>query len=432
MLPSPQSQQSLQGVRVLDLTRILAGPWCTQILADLGAEIIKIERPGSGDDTRVWGPPNLKDSLGRDRDAAYFHATNRGKKSVEIDIATKHGQALVRELALECDVVVENFKVGGLSKYGLDYQSLSKLKPGLVYCSVTGFGQTGPYSERAGYDFMIQAMGGMMSVTGRPDSEPGGEPMKAGVALTDILTGLYSTIGVLAALRHRDQTGEGQHIDISLLDVQVACLANQALNFLATGQSPRRLGNAHPNIVPYQAVATADGHIILAVGNDRQFARFCKLTGRPELAEDPRFATNPARVENRDSLMPILQEKLSEHATDWWIAELASAGVPAGPINDLERVFADPHVMARGLQTTPVCADGATLSGVASPIKLSATPPNDTHAAPELGEHTVEVLQGILGLTHERIAELCDSGAVGTAPASLPTPIAPPTASAPS
>lgn len=409
-------------MRVLDLTRVLAGPWSTQILADLGAEVIKIERPGSGDDTRSWGPPNISDSAGRDRGAAYFHSTNRGKKSVAIDIGSEDGAKLVRALAMESDIVIENFKVGGLAKYGLDYQSLSSFKPELIYCSITGFGQTGPYAERPGYDFMIQAIGGMMSITGRPDGEPGAEPIKVGVALTDVLTGLYATIGLLAAIQHRNQTGEGQHIDLSLLDVQVAALANQALNYLATGQSPRRLGNAHPNIVPYQAFATADGHIILAVGNDRQFARFCKLAGQPELAEDARFATNPARVKNRTFLVPVLQALISRQTTDWWVAELAATGVPGGPINDLERVFADPQVLAREMQTAPVSADGTTTAGIASPLKMSATPPQDTTSAPDLGEHSDDVLQDILGLTIDDLTRLRQSGVIGHAPKLATTP----------
>jgi len=415
----PVSQQKslpLEGLRILDLTRILAGPWSTQILADLGAEVIKIERPGSGDDTRSWGPPTLQDSTGTDRGAAYFHAANRGKKSVCIDIGTSEGQRLVRNLAQHCDVVVENFKVGGLKNYGLDYQSLSDIKPDLIYCSITGFGQTGPYAERAGYDFMIQAMGGLMSITGRPDEEPGGEPMKAGVALTDILTGLYATIGMLAALRHRDQTGVGQHIDLSLLDVQVATLANQALNYLATGNSPARLGNAHPNIVPYQAFATQDGHIILAIGNDRQFARFCKLSDQTELATDPLYATNPARVANRAMLVPILADVLTQQTTNWWIENLASAGVPAGPINDLERVFADQQVQARGMCTTPKTREGNTLRGVASPLKLSETPPQDQVAAPDLGADSRDVLSRVLGLSEQEFTDLQTAGIVdGTA-----------------
>lgn len=405
----------LQGLRVLDLTRILAGPWSTQILGDLGAEVIKIERPGAGDDTRSWGPPNLQDSTGADRGAAYFHAANRGKKSVCIDIGTSKGQELVRDLVLQCDVVIENFKVGGLKKYGLDFESLSNIKPDLIYCSITGFGQNGPYADRAGYDFMIQAMGGLMSITGRPDDAPGGEPMKVGVALTDILTGLYATIGVLAALRHRDQTGFGQHIDLALLDVQVATLANQALNYLATGRSPERLGNAHPNIVPYQAFATKDGYIILAIGNNRQFARFCGLAKRQELAEDPLFATNPARVQNREKLVPVLEQILRQQGTDWWIENLAASGVPAGPINDLERVFAEPQVQARGMQTQPLARDGCTLQGIASPLNLSRTPPRDSVAAPDLGADSREVLSRLLGMSEQEFEALGAAGIVDDA-----------------
>lgn len=408
MTDTQPRHQALSGLRILDLTRILAGPWSTQILADLGAEVIKVERPGSGDDTRSWGPPNLQDSSGRMRNAAYFHSANRGKKSLAVDISTETGQKLVCDLAARSDVVVENFKTGSLARYGLDYDGLKRYKPDLVYCSITGFGQTGPYANRAGYDFLVQAMGGLMSITG----QPGGEPMKVGVALTDILTGLYATIGILAALRHRDATGEGQHIDLALLDVQVASLANQALNYLATSISPGRLGNAHPSIVPYQAFATSDGYIILAVGNDRQFARFCAVAGRPELARDPRFATNPERVRNRSTLVPVLQEILRERTMEDWIGALSEAGVPAGPINDLERVFENPQVQARGMLTKPETSDGATVPGVASPLKLSATPPMQTRAAPDLGEHSAEVLSSVLGLGEEEIAELRAKGIV--------------------
>lgn len=403
------ASQSLQGLRILDLTRILAGPWCTQILADLGAEVIKIERPDSGDDTRSWGPPDLTDSAGLPRGAAYFHAANRGKKSVAVDISHPEGQALIRDLVAQSDVVIENFKVGGLHKYGLDYDSLKAVKSDLVYCSITGFGQTGPFAPRAGYDFLIQAMGGLMSLTGQPE----GEPMKVGVALTDILTGLYATIGILASLRHRDATGVGQHIDLALLDVQVATLANQALNYLAMGASPGRLGNAHPNIVPYQAFATEDGFLILAIGNDRQFARFCDLSGRPELTHDPRFATNPARVENRAVLIPILQDVLAGQTTDWWIDALAKAGVPGGPINDLARVFDNPQVQARGMQTHTVAGDGAELCGVASPLNLSMTPVDDRRAAPDLGEHSDEVLRRLSGLSNAELVSLQQTGVIG-------------------
>ncbi|MEQ9261390.1 MAG: CaiB/BaiF CoA-transferase family protein [Roseovarius sp.] len=407
-----QTPQALAGLRVLDLTRILAGPWATQIFADLGAEVIKIERPEGGDDTRSWGPPDLHDSAGENRGAAYFHAANRGKKSIAVDIGAPEGQALVRDLARHCDVVVENFKCGGLARYGLDYEGLRAVRPDIVYCSITGFGQTGPYADRAGYDFLIQAMGGLMSITGQPEGAPGAEPMKVGVALTDILTGLYAVIGILAALRHRDATGEGQHIDLALLDVQVATLANQALNYLATGRSPGRLGNAHPNIVPYQAFAARDGHIILAIGNDRQFGRFCEVAGRPELAADPRYATNPARVQNRETLVPELQEILRQRDMDDWIARLGEAGVPVGPINDIARVFDDPQVIAREMRTRPVTESGALVQGVGSPLKLSATPPMAGRAAPRLGGDSTEVLAGLLGLDDARIAQLRASGIV--------------------
>lgn len=407
---------ALSGVRILDLTRILAGPWATQILADLGAEVIKIERPGAGDDTRHWGPPNLHDTDGHDRGAAYFHSANRGKKSVSVDIAHPEGARIVRDIAAQSDVVIENFKVGGLAKYGLDYAALSALQPALVYCSITGFGQTGPYAERAGYDFLIQAMGGLMSVTGQPDGAPGAEPMKVGVALTDVLTGLYAVIGILAALRHRDATGEGQHIDMALLDVQVATLANQALSYLATGTSPGRLGNAHPSIVPYQAFATSDGHVILAVGNDGQFARFCDVAGVPGLGTDARFATNPDRVRNRDVLIPILQGLMSGRTMDDWITALTAASVPVGPINDIERVFADPHVQARGMHTRPATPQGGALHGVASPLNLSRTPPIPPQAAPELGADTQSVLDALLDPATFNLDTLIKHGVIATGP----------------
>ena len=403
---------ALAGLRVLDLTRILAGPWATQVLADMGAEVIKIERPGTGDDTRSWGPPNMIDDAGRDHGAAYFHAANRGKKSVALDMSHPEGQRLVRALAAQADVVVENFKVGGLAKYGLDYASLSAIKPDLVYCSITGFGQTGPYADQAGYDFLVQGMGGMMSVTGQADGTPGAEPMKTGVALTDLLTGLYAVIGILSALRHRDATGQGQHVDMSLLDVQVATLANQATNFLATGTPPVRMGNSHPTIVPYQVFPTSDGHIILAVGNDGQFARFCAVAGAPELASDPRFATNPGRVTHRDALIPILEGLIAGRSLDDWIAALTAANVPAGPINDIGRVFADPQVQARGMRTAPRTADGHALAGVASPLKLSRTPAIPPTAAPRLGQDTQAVLTGLLGQQAGDLAALLAQGVI--------------------
>jgi len=342
---------ALSKIRVLDLSRVLAGPWAAQTLGDLGAEIIKVERPGAGDDTRTWGPPFLK---GRDgeptRDAAYYLCTNRNKKSIAVDLASLQGQALVRELATHCDVLIENFKVGSLKQYGLDYDALKQVNPGLVYCSITGFGQTGPYAHRAGYDFLIQGMGGLMSITGRPDGEQGEGPMKVGVALTDILTGLYASTSILAALQAREVTGEGQHIDLALLDVGVACLANQSMNYLYSGVAPRRMGNAHPNTVPYQDFPTADGYMILAIGNDGQFARFCETAGHDELAGDPRFSTNMGRVQNRSILVEALRNITIERSTREWVALLEGAGVPCGPINTIADVFDDPQVQARGMQ----------------------------------------------------------------------------------
>jgi len=393
------SPRALQGVKVLDLSRVLAGPWCGQLLADLGADVVKVERPGAGDDTRSWGPPWLHDPSGAPtRDAAYFFCANRNKRSVTADIATPEGRDLVRRLALEADVVLENFKVGGLEQYGLDYASLKALKPGLVWCSITGFGQTGPYAQRAGYDFLIQGMGGLMSVTGRADGEEGAGPQKVGVALTDILTGLYASVAVLAALAHRDRTGQGQHIDLALLDVQVACLANQTANYLIGGTPPRRMGNAHPNIVPYQDFPTADGDMILAVGNDGQFARLCEVAGQPGWATDPRFATNAARVRHRAELIPLLRQATVMRTTREWIAALEAAGVPCGPINGLAEVFDDPQVIARGLRIDLPHPVAGTVPGVANPIRLSATPVAYDRAPPVLGEHTAEVLRDWLGL----------------------------------
>jgi len=377
--------------------------------------VIKIERTGAGDDTRSWGPPSISDSTGRDRGAAYFHAANRGKKSVAVDITQPAGQAILHALAQQSDVVIENFKLGGLAKYHLDYASIAAIKPNIVYCSITGFGQSGPYADRAGYDFLIQGMGGLMSVTGQPDGTAGAEPMKVGVALTDVLTGLYAVIGIVAALRHRDATGEGQHIDVALLDVQVATLANQALSFLATGTSPGRLGNAHPSIVPYQAFATSDGHVILAIGNDGQFRRFCDVAGVPGLAQDARFASNPARVRNRDALIPVLQGVMSGRSMDDWIGSLSAAHVPVGPINDIERVFADPHVRARGLETRPIAPDGSTLRGVASPLNLSRTPPVPPRAAPELGADTLAVLSAMLAGQDIDLQDLLARGVIAAA-----------------
>ncbi|AEB60789.1 CaiB/BaiF CoA transferase family protein [Ectopseudomonas mendocina] len=402
---------ALSHIRVLDLSRVLAGPWCGQILGDLGAEVIKVERPGTGDDTRHWGPPYIKDAEGNDsREAAYFQSANRNKQSLTLDFTQPEGQRLVRELVAQCDVLLENFKVGGLAAYGLDYESLAAINPRLIYCSITGFGQTGPYAKRAGYDFMIQGLGGLMSLTGRPEGEEGAGPVKVGVAVTDILTGLYATVGVLAALNQREQSGVGQHIDVALLDVQVACLANQAMNYLATGVSPKRLGNAHPNIVPYQDFPSADGNFILAVGNDGQFRKFCEVAGIANLADDPRFVTNKARVAHRAELIPLLRQATVFKTTAQWIELLEKAGVPCGPINDLQQVFADPQVKARGLRLDLPNALGSRTPQVASPLRLSATPVAYRSAPPLLGQHTDSLLQRLLGMSETQIAELREAG----------------------
>ncbi len=398
----------LEHVRVLDLSRVLAGPWASQLLADLGAEVIKVERPGAGDDTRGWGPPYLADT----QESAYFLAANRGKKSVTIDMAHPEGQALIRALAARSDVVLENFKVGGLKKYGLDYESLKAVKPDIVYCSITGFGQDGPYAHRAGYDFLIQAMGGLMSLTGHPDGAPGGGPMKVGVAITDIFTGLYAANAVLAALARRQRDGAGSHIDLSLLDTQVAVLANQALNYLTSGRVPGRLGNAHPNIVPYQAFATADGHIIIAVGNDGQFRRFCAVAGRADLPDDPAYATNRGRVENRARLVPLLEDLVRTRPSSWWLAALEEAGVPCGPINDLAAVFDDAQVRHRGLRTTLPHPRAGSVDLVANPIRYDGVPAMSATPPPTLGEHSEAVLAEVLNLPAEEIARLRGAGVV--------------------
>jgi len=402
---------ALSHLRVLDLSRVLAGPWSGQILADLGADVIKVERPGSGDDTRAWGPPFLKDAEGENTsEAAYYLSANRNKRSVTIDFTQPEGQRLVRELAAKSDIVIENFKVGGLAAYGLDYPSLKAINPKLVYCSITGFGQTGPYAKRAGYDFMIQGLGGLMSLTGRPDGEEGAGPVKVGVALTDILTGLYSTVAILAALAYRDQHGVGQHIDMALLDVQVACLANQAMNYLTTGNPPRRLGNAHPNIVPYQDFPTADGDFILTVGNDGQFRKFAEVAGQPQWADDPRFATNKQRVANRAELIPLIRQATVFKTTAEWVSQLEAAGVPCGPINDLAQMFQDPQVLARGLAVTLPHALAGSVPQVASPIRLSETPVEYRRAPPLLGEHTDAVLEDVLGLDAVDVGRLRSAG----------------------
>ena len=423
MSPTPPlPPTALDGVRVLDLSRVLAGPWCTQTLADLGAEVIKIERPTSadhpgGDDTRGWGPPFLKDRDGQDTaEAAYYLGTNRNKRSMAVDIAHPEGQALILQLAATCDVLVENFKVGDMARYGLDANTLRARCPRLVYCSITGYGQTGPYRERAGYDYAIQGLGGLMSVTGERDDLPGGGPQKVGVAVADLFTGMYATVAILAALRHRDATGQGQVVDMALLDTQVAMLANLGANFLVTRKAPRRMGNAHQNIVPYQVFEVADGHLILAVGNDGQFARFCVVAGCTELASDTRFARNANRVRHRDTLVPVLAEKLRQRTRADWLAALEAAKVPCGPINDLADVFADPQVVARKMTTTLTHRHADALELVASPIKLSATPVQTRRPPPLLGEHTYEILAE-MGVTPAQQSRLQALGVIGLPPA---------------
>jgi crotonobetainyl-CoA:carnitine CoA-transferase CaiB-like acyl-CoA transferase len=387
---------ALSHIRVLDLSRVLAGPWATQILADLGAEVIKVERPDGGDDTRAWGPPFMAGADGAPTaESAYFLCTNRGKQSLCVDIKTAEGQATLRALAAQCDVLVENFKVGDAARFGLDYASLSALNPGLVYCSITGFGQTGPLRDRPGYDFLVQAMGGLMSVTGQPDDSPGGEPMKVGVALTDIMTGLYATVGILAALTERDRSGLGQQVDLALLDVTAATLANQASNYLVGGINPGRLGNAHPNIVPYQSFVARDGHLVVAVGNDGQFRRFVAALGRPELADDPRFQSNRQRVEHREQLIPLLQAPMLERDKADWLQRLEEAGVPAGPINSVAEVFAEPQILAREMRVNVPHPLNPDLQLVGNPIKLSRTPVAYTSAPPILGQHTESLLAAL-------------------------------------
>ncbi len=408
------AMNSLEGIRVLDLSRVLAGPWCTQTLADLGADVIKIERPGAGDDTRNWGPPFLPTADGREsHESAYYLGANRNKRSVTCDIAQPEGQALVRELAEHCDVFIENFKVGDMARYGLDYASLKAINPRLVYCSLTGFGQSGPYAPRAGYDYIIQGMGGLMSVTGERDDLNGG-PQKVGVAVADLFTGMYATVGILAALRHAERTGEGQHLDMALLDTQVAMLANLGANYLVSDKAPGRMGNAHQNIVPYQVFEVApraDGgkdFIILAVGNDGQYAKFCEVAGRPDLASEPRFVKNADRVRHRAELVPVLETVMKTRAKADWLSALEAAKVPCGAINSLDEVFADPQVQARGMVTHwqhPLRAD---LPLVSSPIKLEKTPVRTDRPPPMLGQHTDEVLGELLGVDAARLATLRD------------------------
>lgn len=397
----------LAHLRVLDLSRVLAGPWASQNLADLGAHVIKIERPGGGDDTRQWGPPYL--SVDNEPDlqmSGYFLSANRGKQSVAIDFTTERGCELVRALAAKSDIVLENFKVGGLKKYGLDYHSLCKQNPQLIYCSITGFGQDGPYADQAGYDFMIQGMGGLMSITGESEASGASTPMKVGVAVADVMTGMYATVAILAALVHRDQSGQGQHIDMALLDCQVAMLANQNMNYLLTGQSPNRLGNAHPNIVPYQTFTTADGYIILAIGNDAQFKRFCELAGCRELADNPLYISNAARVKHRKQLIPLLETVLATRSSERWLRDLQASKIPCGPINDLQAVFADPQINHRQLRREIQTETLGKIPQVVNPIHYSATPLEYHTAPPRLGQHTHTVLKTLLGLSHEEIAAL--------------------------
>ena len=397
----------LSNIRVLDLSRVLAGPWTGQTLADLGAEVIKVERPGGGGDTRAWGPPWLRDEAGGDtRESAYYLSANRGKKSIALDIASADGQRVVRDLAAKSDVLVENYKVGGLAKYGLDYESVKAVNPGLIYCSITGFGQDGPYAGRAGYDFVIQGLGGFMSITGDADTGP----MRAGVAVADLFTGMYATVAVTSALLHRERTGEGQHIDMALLDCQVAALANQASNYHMSGTPPGLMGNAHPNVVPYQVIPTADGHIILAIGNDRQFAAFCALAGRPELATDERFRSNAARIGNRDALMPIIFEVIGAKPSADWLATLEAAGVPCGAVNDIGQVFADPQVQHRGMRIELDHPQAGKAPLTASPMRFSATPVEYEHAPPLLGQHTREILCELLGRDEAAVEDMMTRG----------------------
>jgi crotonobetainyl-CoA:carnitine CoA-transferase CaiB-like acyl-CoA transferase len=397
----------LSHIRVLDLSRVLAGPWAGQNMADLGAEVIKVERPGPGDDSRAFGPPWVKDREGRDtKDSAYFTAANRGKKSITLNISAPEGQAIVRELAKKSDVLIENYKFGDLARYGLGYEDLRKINPRLIYCSVTGFGQTGPYRERPGYDFMIQGMGGMMSVTGEPDDAPGGGPQRAGVPIADIITGMYASIAICAALAHRAETGVGQHLDLALLDSQIALLAYQNTNYFSTGKPPKRIGNLHPNIVPYQPFRTKDGAVILACGNDNLFRKFCEAAGQDALASDARFASNGKRVENRTELTRILGEVFKQRPTGEWVDVLEKAGVPNGPINDIAQVYEEPQVKARGIRVEMDHPVAGSLPTVASPMRFSATPVEYRRAPPVLGQHTEEVLRELLGKSDAQLQEL--------------------------
>ena len=399
----------LAGLKVLDLSRVLAGPWSTQILGDLGAEVIKIEQPGQGDDTRRWGPPFLEDGS---RDAAYYLCANRNKSSVAIDLADPRGADLVRQIAAGSDILVENFRVGGLAKYGLDYISLSKINPRLIYCSITGFGQTGPYKDRGGYDFLIQGMSGLMSINGRPDGEPGSGPVKVGIPISDLVTGLYATISILAALAFRNQSGEGQQIDIALLDTQVALLANQASNYLNGGMIPRRLGNEHPNTVPYQDFSCSDGDILVALGNDRQFRAFCTVIGRPDLPDDPRFIDNGNRSPNRSALQAELRPAIAKWKADDLLAAMELAKLPGGRVNEIPDILADPHIAARGLIQTLTRSDGTPVKVLGYPGKLSKSPPDYRRAPPRSGEDTGKVLADFLGIQEDRLQELIEAGVI--------------------
>jgi len=407
----------LAHLTILDLSRVLAGPWCTQLLADLGATVIKIEKPGSGDDTRAWGPPFLADRAGNETaEAAYYLACNRGKQSVAIDFTKSEGRDLVLALARASDAFVENFKVGGLARHGLDYAHVSKVNPRIVYASITGFGQDGPYADRAGYDFIIQGMCGFMSVTGERDDRPGGGPQKAGVAITDLMTGMYTSVALLAALAHRERTGEGQHVDACLLDSSVAMMAVMNMNYLVSGVAPQRAGNAHQNIVPYQVFACADGHLILAVGNDGQFRKFCDVAGVPEWAADPRFATNAARVRQRETIVPLIDAVMRTRTQSAWLAQLEAAGIPCGPINAIDQVFDDPHVKARGMRIDLPHPQAASVPGVRAPLRLSGSPLSYAAPPPLLGEHSRSVLRDRLGVDDVSLAGLIARGVVGVAP----------------